>query len=86
LHGAVIGDRAGPELALTPDLLEVAAASQTAISASELLLDRYGNYFGFDPEPYTRKSRQRRAILDTLMLDQFAMQAANPSSLIRADP
>jgi hypothetical protein len=86
LHSAVVGDRNGPELSLTPDLLEVAAASQTAISASELVLERHANYFGFDPEPYTRKSRQRRTMLDTLMREQAVRQAANPAPLIRAKP
>jgi hypothetical protein len=73
-----------PELSLTPDLLEVAAASQTAISASELVLERHATYFGFDPGPYTRKSRQRRTMLDTLMREQFVRQAANPAPLIIA--
>jgi hypothetical protein len=86
LHSAVVGDRTGPELSLTPDLLEVAAASQTAISASELILERHANYFGFDPEPYKRKSRQRRMMLDTLMREQFVKQATNPAPLIRAEP
>jgi hypothetical protein len=86
LDSAVVGDRSGPELSLTPDLLEVAAASQTAISASALILERHGNYFGFDPEPYTRKSRQRRMMLDTLMREQFVRQATNPAPLIRAKP
>lgn len=86
LHSAVVGDRTGPELELTTDLLEVAAASQTAISASELVLERHASYFGFDPEPYTRKSRQRRTMLDTLMREQFVRQAANPAPLILAKP
>jgi hypothetical protein len=85
LHSAVVGDRTGPELSLTPDLLEVATASQTAISASELVLERHANYFGFDPEPYTRKSRQRRMMLDTLMREQFVSQAVSPDPLIRAE-
>lgn len=84
LHSAVVGDRTGPELSLTPDLLEVAAASQTTVSAAELILERHANYFGFDPEPYTRKSRQRRTMLDTLMREQATKQAANPALLIRA--
>lgn len=86
LHSAVVGDRTAPELSLTPDLLEVAAASLTAISASELILERHANYFGFDPAPYTRKSRQRRSMLDVLMREQSARQAANPAPLIRAMP
>ncbi len=86
LHSAVIGDRVGAELSLTPDLLEVAAASQTAISASALVLERHARYFGFDPEPYARKSHQRRMVLDTLMREQFIRQATNPAPLIRAEP
>ena len=84
LDSAVTGDRSGSALSLTPDLLEVAAASQTAISASALILERHGTYFGFDPEPFTRRSRQRRTILDVLMRDQFVRQATNPAPLIQA--
>jgi hypothetical protein len=84
LDSAVVGDRTDPELSLTPDLLEVAAASQTAISASALILERHANYFGFDPEPYTRKSRTRRSMLDTLMREQAFKQARSPAPLVPA--
>jgi hypothetical protein len=86
LDSAVVGDRVGTELSLTPDLLEVAAATQTAISASALILERHAVYFGFDPEPYTRKSGQRRMMLDTLMREQLVRQAVNPAPLIRTEP
>lgn len=86
LDSAVVGDPSAPELSLTPNLLEVAAASQTAISASALILERHANYFGFDPEPYTRKSHQRRTMLDILMREQVIRQATNPAPLIRAKP
>jgi hypothetical protein len=85
LDSAVTGDRSDAELSLTPNLLEVAAASQTAISASALILERHATYFGFDPEPYTRKSRQRRTMLDTLMREQAVSQAMNPAPLIEAE-
>lgn len=84
LDSAVSGNRATPELSLTPDLFEIAGASLVAIEASALLLERYGTYFGFDPEPYTRKSRQRRGILDTLVREQAERQATNPAPLINA--
>lgn len=84
LDSAVVGGRGGPQLELTPDLLELASAAETAISASGLLIDRHAAYYGFDPEPYVGKSRQRRAMLDTLMRDQVARQAANPAPLIPA--
>jgi hypothetical protein len=84
LDSAVLSGRGGSELELTPDLLELASAAETAISASALLIDRHGTYFGFDPEPYMRKSRQRRAMLDTLMREQAARQVTNPAPLVPA--
>ncbi len=84
LDTAVIGGRGSPELQLTPDLLEVAAAAQTAISASALIIERHATYYGFDPEPYVRKSRSRRGILDALMREQAIRQATNPAPFVPA--
>jgi hypothetical protein len=78
LDSAVMSGKGGPELTLTPDLLETAAATQTAITASALLIDRHATYFGFDPAPYVRKSHQRRGIIDALMREQVIKNAANP--------
>jgi hypothetical protein len=84
LDSAVIGGRGGPELSLTPDLMEIAAASQTAISASALLIDRHATYYGFDPAVYMRKSSQRRGIIDALMREQVMSQVTNPAALVPA--
>jgi len=84
LDSAVVGERGGPELQMTPDFLELASAAETAISASGLLINRHATYYGFDPQPYVSKSRQRRAMLDTLMRDQMARQAVNPAPLVPA--
>jgi hypothetical protein len=78
LDSAVIGDRGGPELSLTPDLMEMASATLTAISASALLVERHATYYGFDPALYTRKSSQRRGMIDALMREQIVRQAQNP--------
>jgi hypothetical protein len=84
LHSAVTEESPGSRLDLTPDLLEAAAAAQTAISASALIIERHATYYGHDPEPRTSKSRQRRGMLDTLMRDQAARQMTNPAPLIPA--
>lgn len=84
LDSAVIGDRGGPELSLTPDLLETAAAALTAISASALLIDRHATYYGFGPASYTRKSSQRRGMIDALMREQVMRHATNPPALVPA--
>lgn len=86
LDSAVVGEGGGPELSLTPDLLEVAVAAQTAISASALIIERHATYYGFDPEPRVRKSRQRRQMLDALTREQVRKQFTNPVPLIRAAP
>ena len=49
LQDAVAGTT-GPDLMLTPDLMEVAAAAESAISASALIIERHATYFGYDPE------------------------------------
>jgi hypothetical protein len=83
LHDAIAGT-SGPDLALTPDLMEVAAAAESAISASALIIERHATYYGYDPEPRVRQSRQRRAMLDVLMREQAINQMTNPAPLIRA--
>lgn len=84
LHAAVAAETAGPQLALTPDLLEVAAAAQSAISASALMIQRHATYYGHDPEPRVRQSRQRRDMLDVLMREQAVRQMTNPAPLVPA--
>lgn len=63
-----------PDLTLTPDLLEVAAATQSAISASALIIKGYGLYYGHDPEVWVRRSRQRRCMLDAWTADYATQQ------------
>jgi hypothetical protein len=84
LHVAVAGVTAGPELALTPDLLEVAAAAKSAISASALIIQTHATYYGHDPKPRVRQSRQRRDMLDVLMREQEVRQMTNPAALVPA--
>ena len=67
-----------------PDLLEVAAAAESAISASALIIRRHAMYYGHDPEPRLRQSRQRRDMLDVLMREQAVKQIANPAPLVPA--
>ena len=83
LRDAVAG-KSGPDLALTPDLMEVAAAAESAISASALIIERHATYYGYDPEPRVRQSRQRREMLDVLMREQAIKQMTNPAPLIPA--
>jgi len=73
LHNAVAGT-SGPDLALTPDLLDVAAAAESAVSASALIIERHAMYYGHDPEPRVRQSKKRRAMLDVLMREQAITQ------------
>jgi hypothetical protein len=62
-----IGSRPGDQPALGPDLLNVGAAVESAISASGLILARCAGYYGHDPEPHLRRSRARREEIDVLM-------------------
>jgi hypothetical protein len=81
LQEAVAGT-SGSDLSLTPDLMDVAAAAESAISASALIIERHATYYGYDPEPRVRQSRQRRAMLDVLMREQAIKQMTNPVPLI----
>jgi hypothetical protein len=66
LRDAVIS--AGPDsLELGPNLLEVGAAAQTAISASGLIIARCAAYYGHDSQPYIKRTRKRREALDPHM-------------------
>lgn len=85
LHTAMAGPANTSEFALTPDLMELAAAAETAISATALIIRTHATYYGYDPEPQLRKSRQRRDMLDVLMRDQAVRQMTNPAPLVPAD-
>ena len=52
---------AGPQLALTPDLLEFAAAAESAISASALIIQRHTTYYR--PPPGAASTAEQAAPL-----------------------
>jgi hypothetical protein len=57
----------GESVALTPDLLGVGAAAESAISASGLILARCAAYYGHDAVARIRETRRRRESIDRLM-------------------
>ncbi len=59
--------RPGESLALTPNVLDVGAAVESAMSASALILDRCGRMNGHDPTPNVRRTQERREEVDALM-------------------
>jgi hypothetical protein len=54
-------------LDLLPDVMEMGAAAEAAISASGLILDRCGRYYGHDPQAHVQGARERREKIDALM-------------------
>jgi hypothetical protein len=72
----------GPDLALTPNLMEVAAAAESAISASALIIQSHATYYGYDPSPRIQQSRNRRTMLDGLMREQTLKQMTDPAPLV----
>lgn len=72
LRKAVADAEPGGEFALTTDLIEVGAAAQYAISASALIAQTHATYYGYNPEPRVRQSRQRRQMLERHMRDWIA--------------
>jgi hypothetical protein len=63
----VVQSRPGEPLDLLPDVMEVGAAAESAISASALILDRCGRYYGQDPKAPVQRAQQRRERIDALM-------------------
>jgi hypothetical protein len=63
----VDGSRPGEPLTLTPNVLGVGAAAESAISASGLILERCGRCYGHDPSAHVRRTRERREAIDALM-------------------
>jgi hypothetical protein len=59
--------RPGESLVLTPNMLDVGAAAESAISASALMLDHCGRMTGHDPAAHVQRAQQRRAQVDALM-------------------
>jgi hypothetical protein len=63
----VVQSDPGEPLDLLPDVMQVGAAAESAISASALILDRCGRYYGQDPGAQVQRARQRREKIDALM-------------------
>lgn len=59
--------RPGESLALTPNVLDIGAAVESALSASALILDRCGRMTGHDPTAHVQHAQERRAEVDALM-------------------
>jgi hypothetical protein len=62
-----VASRPGEPMVLTPDLLDVGAAAESAISASGLVLARCAVHYGHDPDTHVRATAQRRESIDRLM-------------------
>jgi hypothetical protein len=59
--------RPGEPLAVTPSVLDLGAAVESAISASALILHRCGRMNGHDPAAQVQRAQERRAEVDALM-------------------
>jgi hypothetical protein len=59
--------RPGQPPALTPNVLDVGATAESAISASGLILSRCARCYGHDPSAYVRHTMQSREAIDALM-------------------
>jgi hypothetical protein len=57
----------GEPLAMAPNLMDVGAAAECAISASGLIISRCAAYYGQDPTPHVQRSQERRARIDRHM-------------------
>lgn len=55
------------DLTLQPNLMQVAAAGQFAISGSRLIIETIAEYYGHDPHLAGAPSRARRDALDPYM-------------------
>ena len=59
--------RPGEPLALSPNVLDIGAAVESAISASALILDRCGKMNGHDTTAHIQRAKERREAVDALM-------------------
>lgn len=57
----------GKPLDLIPDVMNIGAAAESAISASGLILDHCGRIFGHDPGTHLQQTSVRREEIDALM-------------------
>ncbi len=71
-----IGSAPGEPLALTPSLVEVGAAAESAISACGLILARCADYYGHDAQAHLQQTRTRREAIDLRMRRLRAQTAA----------
>jgi hypothetical protein len=62
-----VASQPGESVELTPDLLEVGAAAESAISASGVILARGAAYYGYDPATQLKAAAERRESIDRLM-------------------
>jgi hypothetical protein len=69
LQDAVVGEPIAYPLVLSPHPLEIGGATEAALDGSALLIKTYAQYFGHDAEPELRASRQRRGMIDRLVLE-----------------
>ena len=75
LRDAVSSPRA-ELLAMTPNLLEVGAAAESAISASALIIARCGTYYGYETQAHVQRTRERREAIDLRMRQIGSVQRA----------
>lgn len=57
----------GEPLAQTPNVLDMGATAESAISASGLILDRCGRCYGPDPSVHVQRTMARPEAIDALM-------------------
>lgn len=86
LRDAVVSGEDELYVRLQPNLLDIAAAVQSAISASALIIETYARYYGYDPDPIAERSRQRRRMLDPWITDYVAAQHTQSAKSPRVPP
>jgi hypothetical protein len=65
--GDAVATALGDAVVLVPDLLDVGAAAESAISASNLIPECSAAHYGHDPDAHVRAAAQRRESIDELM-------------------
>lgn len=78
LRGAMSPTSGTQEMALEPNLMEVAAAGQCAISGSRLIIETIADYYGHDRAEAGRASTVRRDSIDPYMADLAAARTHCP--------
>jgi hypothetical protein len=74
LVDALTSESGSHALHLSPNLMEIGAAAQSALYAAALVIKTYAGFYGHDPAPAVQETNKRINVIDRLMKDHGLAQ------------